>query len=309
MPKVSVLISIYRPDERFLAEQLETVDDQDFDDFEVVVYNDCPEDRSWEDFCRAHCTRHPLRYEQGTQNLGYKKAFEHLVTIAEGEYLALADQDDRWLPGRISRGVKVLDEGFLLVSCDRQIIDGDGNLGDESWRTNHPRDAASNWNTGDHITPKAAFTCYSLGMATMMRTDTARALIPFPTCCGHDKWLTLGASAMGPIASIDVPLVQYRRHGANKTGTLHAVDCKDDWYRTRTQDSHELVCDFVGRFPDCPDGPAMLAFAEARLHGDVRGIWQHRELAPAVARFEIVLHYMPEWMFKCLLAVMRLRGD
>ena len=53
----------------------------------------------------------------------------------------------------------------------------------------------------------------------------------------------------------------------------------------------------------------MLAFAEARLHGDVRGIWQHRELAPAVARFEIVLHYMPEWMFKCLLAVMRLRGD
>ena len=39
MPKVSVLISIYRPDERFLAEQLETVDDQDFETAVRAVYD------------------------------------------------------------------------------------------------------------------------------------------------------------------------------------------------------------------------------------------------------------------------------
>ena len=305
MPKVSVLMSIYQPDERYLAEQLDTIDAQDFDDMEVVVYDDCPTDQSWEAFCRQHCTRHLLRYVPSDVNRGYVKAFEHLVGLAQGEYLALADQDDRWLPSRISCGVRALDEGYLLASCDRQIIDGEGTVTVESWRSSHPNDESVTWQSGDHITNKAAFACYSLGMATMMRTDVAQSLAPFPTCTGHDKWLALGASAMGPCANIVIPLVQYRQHGTNQTGVLRGIDSKADWYRSRTADTNELVNEFASRFPESPDVPEMLAFANARMEKDVRGIWHYRHLAPNVANFEIALRFVPDAAFKRLLRLMR----
>ena len=305
MPRVSVLMSIYQPNERYLAEQLQTIDAQDFEDMEVVVYDDCPDDASWEEFCRSHCVRHPLRYEKAEINRGYIKAFEHLVGLAEGDLIALSDQDDRWLPGRIERGVALLDAGNMLVSCDYQVIDADGRVVVESWRAAHPKDDSVSWHTGDHITPFAAFTCYSLGMATMVRADVARALAPFPTCTGHDKWLALGASARGPCANVEEPLVQYRQHGSNQTGPLRGIGSKADWRHKRVEDSHELVEVFARRFPDATDLPDMRAFAQARLDGDVRGMWRHRTLAPQVARFEIALHFMPDWAFRALLRLMR----
>ena len=305
MPRVSVLMSIYQPNERYLAEQLQTIDAQDFEDMEVVVYDDCPDDASWEEFCRSHCVRHPLRYEKAEINRGYIKAFEHLVGLAEGDLIALSDQDDRWLPGRIERGVALLDAGNMLVSCDYQVIDADGRVVVESWRAAHPKDDSVSWHTGDHITPFAAFTCYSLGMATMLRADVARALAPFPTCTGHDKWLALGASAMGSCANIEEPLVQYRQHGGNQTGVLHGVSCKADWYRERTQYAYELVEEFGRRFPDHPDLAGMRAFAKARLDGSVRGIWRGRSLAPQVALFEVGLHFLPDPVFRLLLRLWR----
>ena len=305
---VSVLLPLYKPDERYLAEQLESIDAQDYDDFELLVYNDCPDDPSWEDFCRQHVVSHRLRYDQGERNRGYVKAFEHLVDMAEGTYLVLCDQDDRWLPGRMSRGVELLDEGYLLVSCDRQIIDGEGRVTVESWRAAHQDDESVTWHTGDHITDKAAFTCYSLGMATMLRADVARSLKPFPRMTGHDKWIALGSSAQGPCANIEEPLVQYRQHGSNQTGVLRGINCKQDWHQRRTQRSFELVSEFASRFPDHPDVERMKAFAQARMDGDIRGIWHYRSLAPQVARFEIALRMTPDWAFRAMLRLVRARA-
>ena len=308
MPKVSVLMSIYKPDERYLVEQLETIDSQDFDDFELVVYNDYPEGGSWEDFCRAHFTGHPLRYQDGEHNLGYVRAFETLVRLAEGTYIALCDQDDRWLSTRLSEGVRLLDEGHVLVSCDHQIIDGEGRVTVESWQASHPDDESVTWRTGDDITARAAFTCYSLGMAMMLRTDVARELQPYPRCTGHDKWLVLGASALGTCAKIETPLVQYRQHGANQTGALRNIHSKDDWFQRRTLRTWELVSVFAQRFPDSPALPEMQAFALARCKRDVRGIWKYRHLAPQVARLEAALCFTPDFAFRAALAARNRRG-
>lgn len=297
---VSTVMSLYKPDEGYLAEQLDTIDAQDYSDMEVVVYNDCPEDEDRSVFCLSHCRRHPVRYFHGTENLGYVKAFEKLVGLAKGDFIAFSDQDDRWLPGRISEGIKPLKEGCLLSVCDRMVIDGEGRVEVESWRSSHPKDPETNWNTGDHFVPQAVFTCYAIGMAIMVRSDVARCLTPFPICTGHDKWLVLGANAMGDCAFIDKALVQYRRHGTNVTGKLSGITCKADWHRTRVRDSCELARTFAERFPSSPDLPSIISFAQAREDGDVAGMWRYRYLAPKVAEFEILTKHMPNWIFKKL---------
>lgn len=308
MPKVSTIISIYRPNEVYLREQLESIDAQDFSDMDVIVYNDCPDDRDWRGFCERHCTRHPLRYVQGEHNLGYVKAFEKLVGIADGDYLVLCDQDDRWLPGRVSAGVAALDAGYLLVLCDRQIIDGDGVVTNPSWRKSHPHDRSVTWANGEHFADRAAFACYSIGMATMLRVDVARDLRPYPTCTGHDKWLALGANTLGPCANLDQALVQYRQHGGNVTGTMTGIESKEDWRRRRVEDTYELAREYASRFPDSPDISAIMGFAKARMEGDVGRIWHYRYLAPKVATFEVALHLTPDCMVGGLLRLVRTMG-
>ena len=75
MEKVSVVMSVYRPDPRYLAEQLVSLNDQDFGNLELVVWNDCPGepvDRALFERC---VTRFPVSFFGGEENLGYVKAF------------------------------------------------------------------------------------------------------------------------------------------------------------------------------------------------------------------------------------------
>ena len=299
-PKVSVLLSIYRPDERYLAKQLDSIDAQSCDSIEVIVYNDCPDDPSWEDFCRTHVTHHELVYMCGEENLGYVGAFERLLGLARGRYCVFCDQDDIWLPGRVEKGVAPLEDGCLMSVVDRQIIDSDDRVLVKSWRAAHPTSRPDTWKTGDRYVPHAAFACYGIGMAMAVETQAARSQIPLPRCTGHDKWLALVLNQMGRCAFVEEPLVQYRRYGSNVTGTLSGIKSKRDWYEKRIIPTYQLVSEFAHRFPDCPELCDMLDFAKARMMRDIWGLWAHRDLMPLMAKFEIAQAVMPDVIFRRL---------
>ena len=92
---VCVLLSAYKPDLKFFAEQLDSIDKQTFP-LTLLVRNDCPESDSLERFIQAHITKNAYRYYHGDNNLGYVKSFEALLSLAEGDYVVLCDQDDIW---------------------------------------------------------------------------------------------------------------------------------------------------------------------------------------------------------------------
>lgn len=302
---VSILVSLYKPNEQYLIEQLESIKSQDYRDFEVVIYNDCPEDinrASAIAHCLEGCT---MRYYHGEQNVGYTKAFETLVLLAKGEYLAFCDQDDIWTSSRLREGVKALDEGHVLAVCDRAIINEHSNIVIESWKASHPRNPEVNWKTGDSFTAQAAFTCYAIGMATMVRKSAACSFTPFPACTGHDLWVALCASAVGTCSFIDKPLVMYRRHSNNVTGTFSGIKNKRDWYRERVENKYELSQVFRKRFPDNERASEICDFAQARMDRNIQGILKHRSLAPIVAYFEIVLKFLPDPLFKAALSLRR----
>lgn len=297
---VSVLMSLYKPDESYLREQLCSIDAQDVDDMEIVIYNDCPQDVDRAEQCAALCPCHEVRYVHGEENLGYVRAFEKLVGLARGTYLVFADQDDAWEPGRVSKCLEQMRQGHVLCSCDRSVIDAEGKVLVPSWRAAHAKDVENTWHTGDYYVPKAAFTCFSIGMATMVRADVARDLRPYLLCTGHDKWIALCANEVGSCAFVDEPLVRYRRHASNVSGTFSSMTCKQDWYDNRTKQAYRLVQEFCARFPESKGREEMLAFATARINRSVVGMWRYRRLAPIVADFEIALKFMPEFVFRRL---------
>ncbi|MGI6104566.1 MAG: glycosyltransferase [Raoultibacter sp.] len=298
---VSVIMSLYKPNELFLAKQLDSINAQDYANIEVVIRNDYPEDINREEFIREHLTNFPFRYYHGNENLGYVKSFEELVLLAQGEYIAFSDQDDLWLPNRIGDGILPLIDGSVLSSCDRSIIDQDDKIILASWKESHPNAPETNWKTGDAITQRAAFTCYSIGMATIVKAEVAKAATPFPVDTGHDLWVTLYASEIGTCAFIDKALVQYRRHGDNITGLFSGISSKNDWYSERIEPRFRVSQEFLKRFPASENSKIINDFSQARVNRDRKALRQYRELAPMLVRFEILQSLVPDSIFKLLI--------
>ena len=82
--KVSVLTPIYKTDERFLREAIESVLNQTFADFEFLLLDDCPED-SREAVVRSYDDKR-IVYLKNERNLGIAASRNRLVDQAKGDF-------------------------------------------------------------------------------------------------------------------------------------------------------------------------------------------------------------------------------
>jgi len=98
--KISVIVPIYNS-ERFLEECLDSIQEQDYDNFEVILVDDGSTDSSSvisESFCkkdsRFKLFRKPNEGPSSARNLG--------IRLARGEYICFIDSDDVVTPNMLS---------------------------------------------------------------------------------------------------------------------------------------------------------------------------------------------------------------
>ena len=108
MVKVSVLMPVYKTDEKFLREAIDSILNQSFKDFEFLILDDCPEDPREEIVGSYKDNR--IRYFKNEKNMGITPSRNKLIDWAQGEYLAVFDHDDISLPHRLERQVDFLDK-------------------------------------------------------------------------------------------------------------------------------------------------------------------------------------------------------
>ena len=109
MPKISVLMPIYKTNLSFLREAIESVINQTYQDFEFLILNDSP-DHIGLDEVVAGFSDNRIKYFKNEKNLGITPSRNKLLDLAKGEYVAILDHDDVCLPTRFEEEVKVLDE-------------------------------------------------------------------------------------------------------------------------------------------------------------------------------------------------------
>jgi len=106
MVKISVLIPIYNA-EAFLENSINSILNQTYRDFELLLLNDCSKDNS-EKIIKTY-TDSRIKYFKNDQNLGISGSRNKLMDLAQGEYLAIMDNDDISLPDRFEKQVAFLD--------------------------------------------------------------------------------------------------------------------------------------------------------------------------------------------------------
>src|SRR5882672_2663017 len=128
-PKVSVLLPVWNA-ERYLAGSIESVLDQTFADFELLIVDDASTDGS-----RALIERYRdrrIRLVENEKNLGVTRSLNLGLERARGRYVARADADDLCAPERLERQVAFLDahpEVALVASCARWIDEHGAEIG------------------------------------------------------------------------------------------------------------------------------------------------------------------------------------
>ncbi len=116
-PKVSVVIPAYQVTQ-FIAQTLDSVFAQTYNDFETIVVNDgCPDTAALEAVLQPYLPR--LRYCR-QENRGLSGARNTGIRMAQGEFIALLDSDDLWMPEFLEQQMRFLDANPSLgmVWCD-----------------------------------------------------------------------------------------------------------------------------------------------------------------------------------------------
>ncbi len=109
MPTVSVIIPTFNC-AQFLPFAIDSVLKQTYPDFEMIIVDDGSTDNTPE-IIKPYLVNHPSKIKYIWQpNKGLAIARNTAINNSTGEYIALLDADDAWLPDKLELQVKILNE-------------------------------------------------------------------------------------------------------------------------------------------------------------------------------------------------------
>lgn len=126
MPRVSVLLSSYNH-ETFVAEAIQSVLDQDYEDWELIIRDDGSTDGTTEVIARFNDPR--IRHLGCGPRVGGAASLNRCLHQATGEFVAIMNSDDVLLPHRLSTQVEILDNQRKMAAAFSfaEVVDQRGN--------------------------------------------------------------------------------------------------------------------------------------------------------------------------------------
>ncbi len=206
---ISVVMATYNG-EHFLRKQLDSILQQTLAPIEIIIVDDCSNDGTVTIIKEYAARFSTIRYVLNEKNLGYIGNFEKGMMMAQGNFIALSDQDDIWVPSKLEKLYQGLGS-HLLIYSDSELID--------------ENDAPLHKKMSDIKNQIAYDNClmYTIGAwapghTFLFKKELLDRCIPFPTIVTHDFWIGFVATCYSPIQYLPEPLVQYRQHNYNAIG-------------------------------------------------------------------------------------------
>ena len=121
---ISVIMSVYN-DENNVANAIQSILDQTFDDFEFLIIDDCSTDNTYEEMTKfLNDSRVKLYVNE--ENIGLTKSLNKLIEESNGKYIFRQDSDDISFNYRFDEQIKIL-ETKDVKTCTTRAIDINNN--------------------------------------------------------------------------------------------------------------------------------------------------------------------------------------
>lgn len=306
-PRIAILMAVYEPRIDWLREQLLSLNAQTYPNLMLYVRDDCSPTVPYAEIeqCVRECiTRFPYVMARNEKNEGSNLTFEQLTREAEGEYFAYCDQDDVWLPEKLTvLQETMVRENALLVCSDMYIIDGDGKQTADSItkvRRHHV------FRSGTDLAEGLLTRNFVTGCTMLVKSEAARKAVPFCPYMVHDHYIALCCAAEGIVYSSSERTIRYRIHGNNQTGIMSGVVDKASYLQVRIKAVEDKFYWLETKFPcRAALGEAIhcrIRWMRARENnwrspGYVSALWRLRQCGKSVTVYEIVAARLSEKLF------------
>lgn len=226
MKKVSVCIATHNGG-KYIKEQLDSILCQLNNNDEIIISDDGSSDDTLQQILSYNDPRIHI-YQIVHQMKGMRphyyvtKNFENALRQVTGDYIFLADQDDVWMPNKVSYCVNLLQMVDLVITnleCVDSLLNPLGmNIYSERFHFHN------------FLLLKGKY----YGCAMAFRKEVLQFALPFPPrLVLHDYWIGILTEIFGKVIYVNVPFVKYRQHNHN-TSSNHKPNTLfyKLWYRS-----------------------------------------------------------------------------
>jgi glycosyltransferase involved in cell wall biosynthesis len=206
---ISVVIATYNG-EPFLRKQLDSILSQSLQPKEIIVIDDCSSDATIDILNEYASTNTSFKITLNENNIGYICSFEKGMRLATGEFIALSDQDDIWMPEKLEILYQSIGSHLIIYSNSALI--------DENGASLHKKMSDIKNQIGYNNCLMYTIGAWAPGHTFLFKKELVDLCIPFPSIVTHDFWLGFVATCYSPIKYLPETLVLYRQHTFNAIG-------------------------------------------------------------------------------------------
>lgn len=211
-PLVSVLMPVYNS-EKYLEEAIESILNQTYKNFELIIVDDLSTDNSWNIINKYARKYRKIKSIRVKKWLSIGAMRNKLLSLAKGKYIVWMDSDDISVKTRIEDQVNFMEENKEVVTCGGYL-----EYIDENGKTSHIR----KYPLDDKSLRKRIFLLAPVSTGTsIIRTSIYKKVGKFdPYCIGaEDLDMNFRLGLAGKFANLDKLLLLYRRHKYSSTTT------------------------------------------------------------------------------------------
>lgn len=220
--EISIIVSTFNG-EKYIAEQLESLKEQTLPPDEVLIFDDCSTDGTY-DVCRRYIEANGLKnwsIQKNVENKGWKKNFIDGLSAAKGDLIFFCDQDDIWKLEKLTEMSQIMESrpeiDVLTSNCEAFYPDG----------TTVVRPEPENGEVIKQPLDKRVFDTKYPGCTYCIRRGIAKQAVKywqpdFP----HDALLWRMAMFKGSLYSYNKSMISWRKHN-DSAYSLESISSKD----------------------------------------------------------------------------------
>ncbi len=209
---ISIVLATYNG-EKYIKEQLESIINQSFKDFEILILDDKSEDNTLEIIKDYEKKYDFIRVIQNKKRAGVIKNFEKGISLTNGDFISLSDQDDIWERDKLLMQYNAIKDYNIpaMVHSDLSIINEKGE-----------KNCNSFFKKKGYFFPKKKSVDILIsrsgvmGNTIMFNKKLKNLILPFyKEIPMHDYYIGVIAELYGKRITLNQKLVRYRIHSSN----------------------------------------------------------------------------------------------
>lgn len=198
----------------FIRDQIDSILPQLSEGDELIISDDGSTDGTL-DIVKSYNDQR-IKIYQNEKRHGVAGNFENALRHSSGDIIFFSDQDDVWMPDKVSELSNfVIDGQYDIVTCNCTLTDSHLNIVRESYYNNkHPLEKSAFGNFVKDLW---------LGCCMAFRREVLNEVLPFPKhIVAHDLWIAIYGQLRFRCGYYSKSLQYYRRH----SNTVSFADSK-----------------------------------------------------------------------------------